>query len=226
MRQQQQQQISLSSVSLDVNEDRQSASSRAAASFLDMSSEIANKIGRFLPNFGSGGVKDADAATKSNNAMESVTKYQAKYRKCKENRSRLAAAAEEAVEAASAESSLPLQCPTVTSPDVGDIISLQLSSGVFQWGQVLSQALRRTWTEVEAGRTAVDGVEQAASVEEWVTALVVVLLEKNYPKDKELWELVVGKAKTWLRAAASVSEAGNEEKYQKLVDKALEFVRK
>ena len=95
------------------------------------------------------------------------------------------------------------------------IIDLQGSSGMFKWGKVLETCLGGT--EVEVAGKCESGLDQNL----WLTALVIAYLEIQMMSKKDLWELVVQKARKYLKK----SSGSNESKMEKLGQAAERYIK-
>jgi hypothetical protein len=72
------------------------------------------------------------------------------------------------------------------------LVDLQTSDGHFKWGDGLERFAGKTKEELMANRPSFAGHDDL-----WVSAIVIVLLEAM-EAEKELWELVVAKARKFL----------------------------
>jgi hypothetical protein len=79
------------------------------------------------------------------------------------------------------------------------LIELQCSDGHFKWGEVLASLTGKNKKDLSAERPSFAGSGSGGSGVDvnWLTAIAIVLLEAM-TAEKELWELVVQKAKKFL----------------------------
>ena len=78
--------------------------------------------------------------------------------------------------------------------DLDSIIDLQGSSGIFKWGSVLERVFSAT-KEAVMQKRGDGGIDQDV----WLTAVVIAYLEAKMGERKDLWELVVQKARKCLK---------------------------
>ena len=88
---------------------------------------------------------------------------------------------------------------------LNDLIGLQLANGSFQLGQSLMKILNKDEESI------LKSCPQDVDVNVWVTTLSIVLIETRFSDDREMWELVVGKAKQFLSGACKNYEEILEE---------------
>merc|ERR1711879_959309 len=79
--------------------------------------------------------------------------------------------------------------------DLEKLINLQLANGSFKFGKCFGHS------EEEMKKSCPSG----ESFEVWITACAIAMLEKKYKNDKDLWELVVDKAKKFVKSNISGS---------------------
>ena len=77
-----------------------------------------------------------------------------------------------------------------------NLIHLQLADGSFKFGKILENLTGMTEQELmEKCYRGEDGIT-------WITAIAFAVLEKFFPNDKDLWDLVVNKAKLFIQKHA------------------------
>ena len=112
--------------------------------------------------------------------------------------------------------------PKGGSPARGDLLTslirLQAASGGFNWGQAFEDALKVT-SEAEALKLAPTWLGQDQG-QAWLAALAVAFLEARMQAEKDLWELVVIKAKKY------VGKTFGEEKAEEALQEAKKAVEK
>merc|ERR1712107_465013 len=74
--------------------------------------------------------------------------------------------------------------------DLEKLINLQLANGSFKFGKCFKHS------EEEMKKSCPSG----ESFEVWITACAIAMLEKKYKNDKDLWQLVVDKAKKFVKS--------------------------
>ena len=74
-----------------------------------------------------------------------------------------------------------------------NIIHQQSADGSFKFGQVFEDLIGLDFEEIQAK------CPQNIEMKIWITAISVTLLEKKFAADKNLWELIVNKAKKYLK---------------------------
>ena len=86
--------------------------------------------------------------------------------------------------------------PVSKDDDLTKLIHLQMANGSFKFGQVFQDLIGMTESQImeKFHETEVDGI--------WITAVALELLEKKFPQDKELWELIAKKAKIFIQTNA------------------------
>jgi len=77
--------------------------------------------------------------------------------------------------------------------DLTKLIHLQMANGSFKFGQALQDLVGMTENQImeKCHGVEVDGV--------WITVVALALLEKKFPEEKELWELIANKAKMFIQ---------------------------
>jgi len=103
---------------------------------------------------------------------------------------------------------------TETTDIVMELISQQSFNGNFAWGEALKVALKEDSQEKILARS-----PRKVSLENWLTILVITYLKLKKPDEKDLWELVVQKAKSFLE-----KEEPNVEKRRRLEKAAEEYI--
>lgn len=98
--------------------------------------------------------------------------------------------------------------------DLDIIIDQQGSGGEFRWSKEFEKVLGIKKNELDANR--MEGIDKEA----WLTAVIVVYLEQKMLAEKDLWELMVQKA----RKCVMKMVGGSSEKNQAIFDKAVVFV--
>ena len=74
-----------------------------------------------------------------------------------------------------------------------NLIHLQLADGSFKFGKILENLIGMTEQEL---------MEKCYKGEDciiWITAIAFAVLEKFFPNDKDLWDLVANKAKLFIQ---------------------------
>jgi len=86
--------------------------------------------------------------------------------------------------------------PSSNEDTLTKLIHLQTANGSFKFGQALQSLIGMTENQLmeKLQEPEVDGI--------WITAVVLVLLEKKFSNDKELWELIANKAKRFIQKHA------------------------
>lgn len=95
-----------------------------------------------------------------------------------------------------------------------EIIHLQSAGGMFKWGPPLETAFKKSATEALAA-----GAQGNVAESVWITALVVAYLEGKMVEQRDLWDLVVAKAKSYL-----TSQLGNDSDVQSILKRANDVV--
>lgn len=96
------------------------------------------------------------------------------------------------------------------------VLDHQASSGSFRWSAELATALG---CSAAAGMPAKPGAVPCSEAV-WATALVVAGLERQFPAERDLWELVARKASKWVRAQLLRAE-GAEEQVRAAAEEAM-----
>jgi hypothetical protein len=73
------------------------------------------------------------------------------------------------------------------------LIHLQTANGSFKFGQILQELIGMTENQL------MEKVQESEPEDVWITAVALALLEKKFSEDKELWELIANKAKTFIQ---------------------------
>merc|ERR1712008_190039 len=85
---------------------------------------------------------------------------------------------------------------TSQDENLTNLIHLQLADGSFKYGQALENLIGMTEQEL---------MEKCYKDEDsatWITAVAFATLEKVFPNDKDLWDLVANKAKLFIQKHA------------------------
>ena len=77
-----------------------------------------------------------------------------------------------------------------------NLINLQLADGSFKFGKTLENLIGMT--EQELMENCYKGEDSIT----WITAVAFAILEKFFPNDKDLWDLVANKAKLFIQKHA------------------------
>ena len=78
---------------------------------------------------------------------------------------------------------------SVKEPGLNELIDLQLANGTFKMGKSIETLL--DIKEEDIKKKCPQGVE----MDVWITALCIVLIETKFKESKDLWELVISKAR-------------------------------
>jgi len=74
------------------------------------------------------------------------------------------------------------------------LTSLQTAAGNFVFGEDIESIIGKGYTNFKQKST-----ELKFETNKWLTALIVAFLEENFQKEKDVWELIVDKARTYLQ---------------------------
>ncbi|KAK4543914.1 hypothetical protein LTR36_004688 [Oleoguttula mirabilis] len=85
------------------------------------------------------------------------------------------------------------------------LIALQTFSGAWPWSRALTEALKITSQQVQLPGCGGHGSDEAVA-----TALAIAYLETRVAAQKDVWEMVVVKARAWLAQQIGVDEKGLE----------------
>ncbi|KAI9819497.1 MAG: hypothetical protein M1827_006945 [Pycnora praestabilis] len=94
----------------------------------------------------------------------------------------------------------PAPTPTTHADRLHLIIALQNFDGSWELDQALCKCIGTTAEVAEAEMPAASSTQHIAQANRkrvWATILAIIFLEKNLAKEKDTWELVVGKARSW-----------------------------
>ena len=74
------------------------------------------------------------------------------------------------------------------------LTSLQTAAGNFVFGEDIEAIMGKGYTNFKQKST-----ELKFETNKWLTALIVAFLEENFQKEKDVWELIVDKARSFLQ---------------------------
>ena len=76
------------------------------------------------------------------------------------------------------------------------LTSLQVASGLFKKDPKIETVTGKSLVEIDAA-----GEKFQAEHSAWITAFVVAFIEEKFVADKDSWEMIVDKARAWLKAS-------------------------
>ena len=105
--------------------------------------------------------------------------------------------------------------------DMTELVKLQTSSGMFEitangWKTSVFETYLGKFQEVK------ESCPEGTELNAWLTSLAMKILELKMGEKKDLWELVAEKSKKFLLSQL----LNNEEEYNKLQEKAEEYITK
>ena len=75
-----------------------------------------------------------------------------------------------------------------------ELINLQTANGSFKYGKAIQDLIGMTENQI------IEKIQESEADGVWITAVALAILEKKFPEDKELWELIAKKAKTFIKS--------------------------